>query len=647
MSSPYTHHIGKNSVDSHQTSPECVLTVLRWSNRDTYNYQSPANKSGNFSPTTVRSPLVICSDCISLTVTNSKSNLNSQLTAILLCGDINYAAAVAPGDFVIANMLNWGKYAEKVATKALNRQPINHYNDGFKGVYRIESCRERLMTSPDGKKQRVFHLHALGFKEFRTKIYFNQAIQAEFAKGNDLAMFLVGDWYQQRLKKTLDVQDILQDLLTLLIGQDKSKKNPKIQDYGKTSYKLPNGIGDFLGRDMTYACDMYNYLLGIWGTSGSAKNATPAQGFNSTFEQQGTARGMYLTGQKIQGNKLVSYDNWNQVEAWSILQSYLNDTINEMYSTYRIDPAGYVMPTIVIRQKPFTSLHWKDSYTGGAVQTPSTKFLELPRWSISPDLIYDHDLGRDEAARINFVQVFGVSIAETAANNQAAQIAQKNFVYDKDDMLRSGMRPYVATAPFDFFSSNSSEIKVTKAPVWAQLVADWLLDGHLRYNGTINCAGIVEPISVGDNLLYNSIVYHIEQITHSIAISGDGKKHFTTSLQLSFGTSILSDSTRPVYPQMEYTNRDTENQADYNSEQILTGISDTQDTVARKNSDGEKINATSEASFTLNPKKQAKMNKSAQDSKSQKYTEPDPSNTSSGSNSSGQSILNKILNKGS
>ena len=60
----YVKNINQNSVDSHQSSPGYVLTCLRWSNRDTYNYAGD--------PLEVRTPLVIINDALSVNVQNTK-----------------------------------------------------------------------------------------------------------------------------------------------------------------------------------------------------------------------------------------------------------------------------------------------------------------------------------------------------------------------------------------------------------------------------------------------------------------------------------------------------------------------------------------------------------------------------------------------
>ena len=105
MGDAYVKDILANSVDSHQTSPGYVLTIVRWSNRDTLNYNSP------LSPSTfdTRRPLTVINDAITVTVSNTKAGLSPTMTAILKGGDLNYKTAVHAGDYIFVNMLNWEK----------------------------------------------------------------------------------------------------------------------------------------------------------------------------------------------------------------------------------------------------------------------------------------------------------------------------------------------------------------------------------------------------------------------------------------------------------------------------------------------------------------------------------------------------------
>ena len=122
----YIENVEPSSVDSHQSSPAYVLTFLRWSNRSTANYASEGDD-----PLDTRRPLIVVNDAIEVTTRNSKQQLSPSCQITLLAGDINYAAAVHPGDFVLVNIVNWESKAMEIRDRASNLQPINRYEDGF------------------------------------------------------------------------------------------------------------------------------------------------------------------------------------------------------------------------------------------------------------------------------------------------------------------------------------------------------------------------------------------------------------------------------------------------------------------------------------------------------------------------------------
>jgi hypothetical protein len=253
---------------------------------------------------------------------------------------------------------------------------------------------------------------------------------------------------------------------------------------------------------------------------------------------------------------------------------------------------------LVVRQKPFNTRH----YLSVTPQADHTQFLDLPRWKVSPDLITSINLGRNESGRINFVQIFTRSLSVDPAFNQALQISMGNYVADEDDIKRSGMKPYIATCNYDYPSGT----KTLRGEEWAKLVGDWLLEGHLKMNGAIQCIGIEEPICVGDNLELDNVVYHIESVSHSMGISGDGVKSFRTTLSLSMGIDDRSSKDIPVYAEMDHTDSFTRRLDDYQNQKILPGFSDSQDLPSRTN--GEEIEETKQATFT-NPKSSNKGKK--------------------------------------
>lgn len=580
----YVRNIYPTSVDSHQVSPAYMLTFLRWSNRDTKNYT-------NAQPLDVRTPLVVYNDAISVVTSDSKNSMSSTVTIMLKGGDINYSTALSPGDFVLVNMVNWDGKAQNIHDRALALKPINEVDDGFKGVYKIQSVVKNIrVDKASGAKMLVYTVTAASFTEFNNVIYYNPALAAAFAQqGTALWATAIGDYYNDKLKSESSVQEVVKDLFKILVGKSRKKPDPKIPNYGNTHFRIPSTLGKLLGRnDINYVTEFYNYVIGIWGDSKSTNinDNNIGVGFNPNF----TGSNFITTGKALKGRKLVQIENWNNQTAWSIIQGNMNSVLNEMYTTHRVGPDNRVYPTIVVRQKPFTSEHFKE-------KSVVTKFLSLPRWKISANLLYELQTSKNEAARYNFVQVFTRQLADTAEQDMAQQVILENFVSDTGDIQRNGLKPYVVTSNFDFPTSkdNSQSGKQLHAREWSRIVADWVIDGHLKESGVLTFQGIEDPIAVGDNIEFDNIVYHIEAISHMMAIQGD-KKSFITKLTVSYGVDLRSSKSGPVYANMQHTDAQTNNQEDWEHERILPGVSDTQNISGR--SYGEEVKPTRQISFT-------------------------------------------------
>lgn len=560
-----------NSV--HQVSPAWVLTFVRWENRDTQRILTTPS-------TAVRDPLVVENDCLSVTVTSAKGTLTPSMSATLVMTDTNYETSIAPGDFVFVNMLNWDKDARDVANRARAKQAINGPHDGFKGVFKVQGVRRVLTTDPNtGTKIVLFKIDGFAFTEFNNTIYFNPyLIDPNQDPKNQLlfASFIGNNWQALVNDKGLtNVQDIIAVLIQSFIGtgitdQGRLEKNGTVKS-PNVHFFIPELVGSLLGvRGAKAAKDVFNYLFGVQryaaGSASSLASGMNPSGLYEKFDR------FFYTPVACDGSSLLKPEYWNQVKTWSILNQYTNSPLNELYTCFRISPNGNVMPTVVFRQIPFTN----EDYAGdGAV----TKFLNLPRWKINPALIMEQDIGRDESARVNFVQYFGRSTLGAQGADIAQQIAQINFVYDVNDVQRSGLRPYIVTTQFD---DPTSVNKDYRSPRWARIVGDAVIGGHLKLNGTILAAGIIDPIAVGDNLEFDGIVYHIEQVAHTASISmQDGRRVFRTSISLSSGVSISSSDKGTRYAEMTYTNADDLRKNDYANNKILPGVSESQDVVYR------------------------------------------------------------------
>lgn len=568
----------------HQTSPAWVLTFLRWSVRDTLRTK-PTSKL-NYK--TITGPLVVENDCIQLTVSDAKSVLTPSMSATLVMTDVNYETEVAPGDFVFVNILNWESEARRVAHKARAMSPINKEGDGFKGFFKVQSVRKTLMTDPvSGIKRYTINITGFAFTEFNNSIYFNPYLIGESDQNTLLFSSLLGiDWaLLQNNKGLTQIQTVLQFLIQSFIGNgftDQGKKAPGIIT-ANTHFFIPQGVGQLLGLSgiPQSAKDVYNYLFGIQEYSANS-NQTLADGMNpSDVPEDATDKSRFIfTGKPVEGNTVTKPSYWNQVKAWSILNQFTNAPLNELYTCFRIAPNGSVMPTMVFRQIPFTT----DNFAAGGYHV--TRFMNVPRWNVDPALALSFDLGKDEVARINFVQYFGKSVNGSSGYDISDENAEHNYLYDIDDVQRNGLRPYVVTSEFDRVSdqpANKVEVQSFRSPGWAKIVGDALIGGHLKMSGTINFVGIVEPIAVGDNLQFDGVVYHIEQIAHMAAIQPNGMKMFRTTITVSNGMDLQSGA-NVEYNEMVFGGGYEKRKVDYGKNgdtQILPGISESQDTEYR------------------------------------------------------------------
>lgn len=597
---PKNSGIGEDHL-VHQMSPTWVLTFVRWEYRDLL-------RTKTSTPDKVREPLVVENDCVSLSVTHDKGNLTPSCNMVLKETDVNYETEIAPGDFVFVNMLDWEEQARRVANNArgTNREgsikPINGVEDGFKGIFKVQSVRKSVEAQPGtGVKTVIYRIDGFAFTEFNNTLYFNpnlvlqQDLQNQGLFINDIAPA----WSSFISKNaTPYVQEILAFLIQNFIGTANNGKALNTKGLVATPnqhFKMPTLVGRLLGvtADNTpdsndfvttiAAKDIYSYLFGIqqYNSNPNQKlcyGMNPSNGITERYPRFTYTKDMCI------GNTTLKPEFWNQVKLWSVMQQYTNSPINELYTTFKVDYNNRIMPTVIFRQIPFTSEDFVNQQFGTPTdQTASaievTKFLSVPRWKIDSAYVFNFDLGRDEAARINWVQYYGLSVFGIQGIDTAQETARHNYVFDKDDVERSGLRSYIVQNQFDDLVSDRF---IINSPIQARILGDALIGGQLKMNGTINCIGIKEPISVGDNLEFDGVVYHIEQVSHSCAINMlNGIKNFRTTLKVSHGVSVYSNAEGTRYAEMANPTAKQDRIDDFKHEKILPGVSDSQDVYYR------------------------------------------------------------------
>jgi len=582
--------------DSLSVTAHAIMVIWRYRHPITYS----RSKGTSFSKNPIDSirlrdrSLIIVEDIQSLQVVTSKGNHVGQMNATLFPG-ANYITEVFPGDWVAAWMVNSAEKAKSLFERLQNGEACNKFLDGLKFMGRMTSIRTRIVQRPDGVRTTNYTMNAASFTEFDASIYYEPYFASQ-------AVGIASEWLQKTgskinelIKKdskggnaSITVNDAIPFFVSAFFGAG-VPKNQGFSDGALDQTRglddpnvfiVPSEVGKIIGvTEGTKANgavgwhDVCNILQGVQkyqlGSEASPTEDGSKAGF--VFNPDGlnwsspapinkdTRR--LRCPQDMLGTFLPSPPQFNgQRTVWAIMQQYLNPAVNEMYCTLRAGPTGDVMPTLVVRQLPFTSGILDETYrpktpkvanrsvkkdkgvqdfsdfevdlTDNLVTQPRTlaltRFTELPRWQLHPLLIKSVDLGRSDALRFNFVHIYGET--GLAAQDRTAYIVRDPPIADDMDIIRSGLRPYMATV-----NCSPQDATMRKAGDWMYIISDIVMGQHLTLTGTVELVGVQSPICPGDNVELDGHILHIETVSHSFNASGTGAFTFSTSLALSHG----------------------------------------------------------------------------------------------------------------
>jgi hypothetical protein len=568
---------GLNADPDHlDINPYWILAVIRQGSLLTYSRKTASSIFKNLADDPIINtshPLIISADCLSMSVTSSKRNPSDNFQATLKQTDTNYLIQIFPGDYLFAWMVNnRDKYLD-LLNRIKNLKPCNKFDDGLKFVGRVEDIRKKLNIEPSvGHKTVTYSLTGTGFSELQTMFFYDYSLASNDAQKQDLGTWLarLGVDYQTLFGQAAstgiqvdNINTIIPTLLNLIVGSGPSKEGnisvpgfggenvtatPTLANEAPYAYVIPLTVGKLLGKDkfelgkprnvLAYA-DIIELIMGIQVYSKKSGISV----FEPDLDTKSTP-GRKVTTKPMLGTFLPYMTEFTNVPVWSLLQKYSNPTINELFTTLRVNGDGNIIPTIICRQIPFTTEAFQDDnpvkLEGPSIQGQQdiyqqkplnvTKFLDLPRWIIPNSMIQSIDIGRSNSQRYNFIHTYGA--ASLMANNLSVgeQLIINPPIMDTLSVQSHGLHPYLSTV--EVFVSD----EVGRAPrQWMLLLADFLMGSHLTLSGTVNSFGIQAPIAVGDNFIQDGIVFHIESVSHSCGISPDGKKSFRTSLNLSNG----------------------------------------------------------------------------------------------------------------
>ena len=383
----YTYDIGPDpaygsdgGIDDglvNQSSPAWVLTFVRWQYRDTLRISNSITNGGDPNSSllsqlkSVKETLVVRNDCISISVTSSKSSYTPSMEAILVQTNVDYLTEIAPGDFVFVNMLNWESDAEDVASRADDgKEPINEIDDGFKGFFKVQSVRERLAVTnaQTGAVTRVISITGYAFTEFNNMIYFNQAVALQNPGYLTFASQILQRWETlANSENPFSLRQLIMQLASAFIGvgtpDTNQNSSPLFQTTPNGTLFMPLVVGNLLGNsNVKTAADIYNFVFGLQSYTRTNSNLSLHEGFNPSGLSQvadtisGKPTRFWFTPVDCTGTSVLKIEYWDQVKVWDILSQYVNKPVNEFYSCFRIAPnADRVVPTVVFRQIPFTT----------------------------------------------------------------------------------------------------------------------------------------------------------------------------------------------------------------------------------------------------------------------------------------------------
>ena len=645
----------KDFDNTHQKSPSWVVAFASYENPSSlYSYTTKEKKANSFGMKNGRGFQVVDNDCIQVQITNNKSSFGKHCSLTMRVGAQYYSNSVAPGDWVFVWMANYQDDVDNIIKLISQSNPtndggkLNNWDSGLKFIGRVIVVNSMQSVSSNGNITLIQTIECQAFLEFASTVFHTnmssliagailnpippnsnskdaKAQQAAAEKESAKRNYLISEvllsekipGLQEKMIKFFnskkafaspDEMIAIYYALVFAVSKDKLNNNPngdKIRATFSDAMRAPPQLktvlnigtqGDSQGI-LLWQC--YKIYLGIQqyftdkSTNSGRNLQNPWEKFAPTISKDASPP-FYFTPNRCTGKITYSPPPWDGRSAWNFLSMYVNDPINEMFTSLRCGRDNKITPTMTVREQPFgTNLFWylpigkaevinekRNKKTNASVITnqnqntpaqtknvnvnastqnqvkptgkksdaPTYKralYANLPRWIIDESIVNSISVSTSEVNRVNMVQVFATfagSPLATAADDKAnkdayrnASFAGGNFVVDDPDIRRNGLRMKILELPFGDFENS---IGITQH--WARLKADHYFNGHLKPFGTITLEGIQEPICEGDNIQFRDVVYHIDNVQHVGSLSANGMKQFKTVLGISNG--ILADA---------------------------------------------------------------------------------------------------------
>jgi hypothetical protein len=429
---------------------------------------------------------------------------------------------------------------------------VTYWGSGLKFIGRLTAPRHHESRAPDGAIHLGYNVQAFGFQELDSYIYFDNALA--FKNPNVIVyMQNIGLPTQNFLRTdgSVNTNSAIPGLIRIFLGigpgaLSKDIGNtpgrtatggPGASDTPNVIYSVPDTLTKILFPSDTTKREYYSDVLQMIVGNQSFGNGqiSPLEQPWELFTPDGSRKGTVLdTGDTLKDYVAPWNLDFKNKTVWDIVTSLLNAPINECYTALRPDANGNLLPTFVLRRNPYSS----DTYQSSASALKATAFSQYPQWIIPSQLIVECDIGKTDAARTNYVHVTPTIMpSKNPLTNIELARFQNAPVVNKVDIARHGLRMYECQVT-GFVNPQTQTSNDSKANEYTNFIADIVMDAHLRYSGSLTCVGIQAPISVGDNIVVNNILFHIESVIHEGGVGPNGAKHFMTTLHISHGIPL-------------------------------------------------------------------------------------------------------------
>lgn len=635
MAAP-TRLITQNAPDSlggsHQRNPSWVVCIVSFE-------ESSASLSEEKTGTPkTKNILVIENDALNVSITNNKSSFGKLATLSIKPTNFWYPGYVSPGDWMFIWMIDSQEKADQIS-KTLKNLPskstfLCDEFSGLKFVGRVLGVSTKDTVS-NTSRTITQTITGQSFLEFATSVYYTYAGQAAAATfnpnqlggyplpaslaqggietlmkfGQDDVLGKIADKFIEIYKTKNDhsPDTIIGLYYTFIMGvnSESSIIDPSLYNKPATGHhiiKIPTQVAKILGKptakflweiiDMNLGMHIYKNTGGKW-----------YERFQPSFDETFQAGNIRKTTIPTEGFVPYRPALWDNQSMWSILEQYLNPVVNEMYTVLRINREGRIVPTFVVREKPFSTGMFNNLQSDGtisenvfakanasvdknplvpaaspfktafdepdnpldkmekdyneseaakkqieAAQTIKiaanrTLYGTLPRWIIGRTMMKSYGYSTSESNRVNYVQVWGNNAAPEYLTVKFSPQSFKQYQFNLGNTYHDNA-DITRNGLRSLILTSNCDIFLGKesgsfSNLWAKKNADWRFNGHLKANASVVLNGVVDPICEGDNCQIGNIVYHIESVSHTGTIVG-GKKTFDTTLTLSNG--ILAES---------------------------------------------------------------------------------------------------------